>query len=73
MKPVVAAVMPEAKVRGAFCFVQGDLPMLGTLAIGGFPMLHRRSLLKKLNADGPLTADGNVALTEALARAFPPA
>lgn len=33
-------------VRSAFCFVQGELPLLGTLSINGFPLLHRRSLPK---------------------------
>jgi nuclease-like protein len=52
--PVAAAVLPDVPVRGAFCFVQGDLPLLRTLSINGFPLLHRRSLLKRLNAGGPL-------------------
>jgi hypothetical protein len=54
-------------------FVQGDLPLLGTLSISGFPLLHRRSLPKRLNADGPLTTDRVVALTEGLALRLPPA
>jgi hypothetical protein len=52
--------------------VQGDLP-LRTLSINGYPLLHRRSLPKRLNADGPLTVEGIAALTAALAREFPPA
>jgi hypothetical protein len=71
--PVVDAVLPKVAVRGAFCFVQGDLPLLGILSISDFLLLHRRSLPKKLNADGPLTVDGVVALTRALAERFPPA
>jgi hypothetical protein len=86
VKPIVATVMldtagvatergrsADIPVRGAFCFVEGDLPLLGTLSIAGFPLLHRRSLPKKLNADGPLTVESVAMLTEALARAFPPA
>jgi hypothetical protein len=73
VEPVVKSVLPEVQVRGAFCFVRGDLPLLGTLSINGFPLLHRRSLPKKLSADGPLTVDWIAALTEALARTFPPA
>jgi hypothetical protein len=42
--------------------VQGELPLLGTLRINGFPLLHRRSLPKKLNADGPLDVAGIVTL-----------
>lgn len=70
--PVVAHVAPEASVRGAFCFVQGDLPLLGTLSIAGFPLLSRRSLPKKLNTDGPLDIEAIGFLVESLARAFPP-
>ncbi len=73
VRPVAAGVVPGAAVRGALCFVEGDLPMLGTLSVDGFPLLHRRSLPKALNAGGPLTADDVVALTKALAQAFPPA
>ena len=73
VSPVVAALLPEVRVRGAFCFVGGDLPLLGSLSIDGCPLLHRRTLPKKLNADGPVTADGIVALTTTLAAAFPPA
>ena len=76
VEPVVAAVglgVGAVPVRGAFCFVQGDLPLLGTLRINGLPLLHRRSLPKKLNSDGPLDVAAIVALAERLARAFPPA
>jgi hypothetical protein len=72
VQPVVTAMQPEVQVRGAFCFVEGDLPLLGTPSINGFALLHRRSLAKKLNAGGALTVEGIAALTEALARAFPP-
>ncbi len=70
---VASAVLPDVKVRGAFCFVQGDLPLIGSLSISGYPLLHRRSLPKKLNANGPLTTEDVVTLTEKLARVFPAA
>jgi len=35
---------PDGRVHGAFCFVEGDLPLLGTPEIRGFPLLHRRLL-----------------------------
>jgi hypothetical protein len=75
VKPVVAALGlgDSLPLHGAFCFVEGDLPLLGTLRINGYQLLHRRSLPKRVNADGPLTVDDIVAATEALARAFPPA
>lgn len=71
--PVVAAVVPEAKVRGAFCFVQGEMPLLGTMSINGLLVLHRRSLVKKLNSNGRLAGEDLLALTERVARTFPPA
>jgi hypothetical protein len=70
---VVRSVLTDVPVRGAFCFVQGELPLVRTLSINGYPLLHRRSLRKRLNADGPLSVEGIAAVTDALARAFPPA
>ena len=73
VRPVVEAVLPSAPVRGALCFVEGDLPLLGTLEIRGFPLLHRRSLAKRINAPGPLGADEIASISAALARGFPAA
>jgi Nuclease-related domain len=73
VEPVVRARVPDAPVHGAFCFVRGDLPLLQTARINGFPLLHRRSLPKQLNANGPLTVDGIGLLAESLARTFRPA
>lgn len=67
-----AGVAGGVPVRGALCFVEGELPLLRTLSVNGYPLLHRRSLPKKLNADGPLTAEGVEQLSQALSRAFPP-
>jgi hypothetical protein len=69
----VAGVLPDVPVRGAFCFVEGDLPLLGTPSVNGILLLHRRSLVKRLNADGPLTVDDITTVTAALAGRFPPA
>lgn len=73
VQAVADRVLPDTPVHGAFCFVDGDLPLLGTLQINGFPLLRRRSLVKRLNARGLLTIDAIVELSEALIRAFPPA
>jgi hypothetical protein len=67
----VRGVAPAVQVHGAFCFVEGELPLLGTPVIRGFPLVHRRSLAKRLNADGPLTVDELLPLAAALAAAFP--
>jgi hypothetical protein len=69
----VEPLLADVPVRGAFCFVEGNLPLLRTLTINGFVLLHRRSLAKRLNADGPLDVDGIVTVAEELARTFPPA
>jgi hypothetical protein len=69
----IETVLPDVAVRGAFCFVQGDLPLFRTLTINGFALLHQRSLPKRLNADGPLDVDDIVTVAEKLARTFPPA
>jgi hypothetical protein len=52
VQAVAHAVRADVDVRGAFCFVDGELPLLSTLSIDGFPLLHRRSLPKRLNAKG---------------------
>jgi hypothetical protein len=70
---VVAELSPGTSVHGAFCFVEGELPLLGTPAIRGFPLLHRRLLAKRLNASGPLAGETVHALAAALADRFPPA
>jgi hypothetical protein len=69
----VAELAPGTPVHGAFCFVEGELPLLGTPEIRGFPLVHRRLLAKRLNATGPLTAGAIAALATALADRFPPA
>jgi Nuclease-related domain len=71
--PVVEAVQPGVPVRGAFCFVEADLPSFRRLSINGLALLHRRSLARRLNADGPLVVDDIVTIAEELAHAFPQA
>lgn len=70
---LVREVVPEPLVRGCFCFVESELPLFGTPEISGHLMLRRKTLAKRLNADGPLTEDDVALLTERLAAAFPPA
>jgi nuclease-like protein len=74
---IVAAALtelaPETAVHGAFCFVEGELPLFGTPEIRGFPLLHRRLLAKRLNARGALSGEAVSALAEALADRFPSA
>lgn len=67
-----SALLAGVDVRRVCCF-QGDLTLLGTLSINGYPLLHRRSLPRKHNSDGSLTVEGIIALSERLAHSFPPA
>jgi Nuclease-related domain len=73
VEAAVAELAPGTPVHGAFCFVDGELPLVGTPEIKGFPLLHRRLLAKRLNADGPLDSAAVSALVAALADRFPPA
>ena len=70
---VVSELRPAVPVHGAFCFVEGDVPLLGTRAINGYPLLHRRSLVKRLNRKGPMDGEDILALASQLASRFPPA
>ena len=60
-------------VHGALCFVDTELPMLGTLTLNGFPLLHAKSLAKRINAAGPVTSEDVRAVAAELATRFPPA
>jgi hypothetical protein len=69
----VLAPVGEARVHGVLCFVEGELPLLRTPVMEGFPLLGRRSLAKRLNADGSLGVREIEAATSALAHALSPA
>jgi Nuclease-related domain len=73
VQAAVAELASGPPVHGAFCFVEGELPLLGTQQIKGFELLHRRALAKRVNADGPLDAAAVAAIAAALADRFPPA
>jgi hypothetical protein len=63
----------DAPVHGCLCFVDTELPLIGTPSINGYPVFGRRGLAKQLNASGPLAPDHTVMLAAALAERFPPA
>jgi len=54
VRNALADVDPDVVVRGALCFIDTELPMLGTLTFDGYPLLRARQLAKRLNADGPI-------------------
>ncbi|MDX6584509.1 MAG: hypothetical protein QOI10_3693 [Solirubrobacterales bacterium] len=77
---VVANHAVDVPVHGAFCFVAPEglltdsgLPLLRTLSVNGLDLFHPRSLAKRLDAKGRLSADAISALARELARHFPPA
>jgi len=71
VREALSAQRMAAPVQGAFCFVDADLPLLGTLSVNGFLALYQRRLAKRLNAPGPLTAAEIRAVAELLAERFP--
>jgi hypothetical protein len=73
VEAVVEEIRPGVRVRAAFCFVEGDLQLLGTPPVRDCHVLHRRSLTRRLNRRGPLSAEDTVALATELAVRFPPA
>lgn len=64
---------PDVPVQGVLCFTTAELPLLGTLKMRGYVLLHPKALAKRLNASGSLQASEITALTYALAEALPPA
>lgn len=66
----VAEITPGVSVHGALCFVDADLPLLGTLTFRDLPLLYPRALAKRLNAAGPVTAEQRAALAPGLADRF---
>jgi hypothetical protein len=59
-------------VQGAICFTKANLPLLRTQHLRGHLLLYRKSLAKRLNADGPLDAVTIRSIGRELALAFPP-
>jgi hypothetical protein len=70
---VIAEVAPGVPVQGALCFVEADLPILGTLAFHGYPLLYAKPLAKRINAVGSVASDQIRHVAAALAQRFPPA
>lgn len=70
---VEGAVDRSIPVHGALCFVDAQLPLLGTLTFGGFPMLHARSLARRISRPGPLAGSDLPLIADALAARFPSA
>ena len=64
----------DVRVTPILCFVDANLPLLGTPRIAGVPLLGAKGTAKLLLADhGPLDDHGRTAVQEHLARLLPPA
>jgi hypothetical protein len=70
---VEEVVADRAPVHGALCFVRAELPLFRTLKFRGYPLLYRKKLAKKLNADGPLSAERVREIAALLAERLPSA
>jgi hypothetical protein len=70
---LLAVAGSEVPVQGVLCFTMANLPLFGTLQVRGHLLLHRRPLVRRLCAEGPLRAPAIDALARALAVALPSA
>ena len=60
-------------VRGAFCFVDAELPMLWRRTFRDYRLLHPRGLARRMNARGELAAGQVQVVAAQLASRFPAA
>jgi hypothetical protein len=64
VRTAMEQIAPETPTWGALCFVDTDLPVIRTLTLSGYPLLHPRRLAKRINRAGP-TGDSTVSATAA--------
>ncbi len=69
----MGTIIPDVPIHGALCFVDADLPMLGTLTINDYPLLHPKALAKRLNQGGFLSIEQRQHIVSQLAATFPSA
>ncbi len=73
VRAVVEESISGAPVTGVLCFVDADVPLLGTLRFDGHLLLSAGRLAKRLNAPGPVTSADATAVAAVLAQRFPAA
>jgi hypothetical protein len=73
VESVMRELAPGVPVRGALCFVDADLPLVGNLSFNHFPLLYPKRLAERINRDGPLAGDGVLEVAAMLAQRFPSA
>ncbi len=76
----LALIEKEVPVKACFCFINpagqsggSGIPMVGTLRIKDFELLHARRLAKRLNQRGELGVEEVEVVAEALVELFPAA
>jgi hypothetical protein len=67
----VADLELDIPVRGCFCFIDTELPLLGTPTINGLSIFGRRGLAKRLNTAGELSAERALMVAAAIGKRFP--
>ena len=67
----VADLELNIPVRGCFCFVDTELPLLRTPSINGLSIFGRRGLAKQLNSAGELSAERALMVAAAIGERFP--
>jgi hypothetical protein len=68
---VLADADPAVPVRGAFCFIGADVPLLTSPTIRRVPVLNRRRLARRLRRAGQLDHDSMRAIAAQLAHRLP--
>ena len=72
VRAAVGELDPDVPVRGAFCFIHTDMPLLRKLSVRGYPLRWRKGMAQLLVADGPVLPEQIAFLTRALAERFKP-
>jgi hypothetical protein len=80
VRALLAGFADDVPVNGCLCFVTPEglladsgLPLLRTLRIRGFPLYYPRRLVKRLNRQGPVSAERALELQARLAEQLIPA
>jgi hypothetical protein len=68
---VMPDIAPGVPVRGALCFVEAELPVLGRLTFNGYPLLSTKSLAKRINANGPVSEEDVPVIAAQIGERFP--
>jgi hypothetical protein len=70
---VAAEVDRDVPVRGVLCMANARLPMFGSLVFDGCPLLAPAKLARRLNKNGPISAERAEQIAADLASHFRPA